>query len=129
MKKLMLLLAVAGLIFVSCGGTKTQQTDTVVEEAVCPVKAMLEKWDTLAELDEEGQIALVGEMKSFFDENCKAKEEGVEAEEVSPEVAAMKADWENFENLDLEAKKALINKAFEQCCKKEVKAEETCVTE
>ena len=124
----MMLLAVAGLIFASCG-TKTQQA-TEIEEPKCEFTLMLDKWATFDELDEEGQIALVGEMKAFLNE-CKAKheekcasEKGEQAEEVCPEKAAkcaeFKAQWEEFENLELEVQKALIDQVLEhkaKCCK------------
>lgn len=120
----MLLLAVAGLFFVSCVN-KTQTVEAV--EETCCMTEMLAKWDTFADLDEEGQIALVAEMKAFFDAKCEAKCEKHEeeaAEEVCPEKAAkcaeFKAKWEDFENLPLEEQKAIIDQIIEhkaKCCK------------
>jgi len=137
MKKFMILLAVACLIFVSCGTKKQLEA---VEETCCTTE-MLAKWDTFADLDEEGQVALVAEMKAFLDEKCKkkcAKEEGEEVAEECPgkeakcpekaaKCAEMKAKWEDFENLPLEEQKALIDQIVEhmaKCCKaKEVEEE------
>jgi hypothetical protein len=141
----MLLLAVACLIFVSCGNRA--EKPAVVEEPVCEFKLMLDKWDAFADLEEEGQIALVAEMKAFFDakceEHCKeAKEECEEAKEVCPEkeakCAEFKAQWEAFETLTLEEQKAIIDQIIEHkskcckekeegCCKKDKK--ETCEKE
>jgi hypothetical protein len=123
MKKLMILLAVACLVCVSCK-PKVEQPVDVVEE-VCPVQAMFDKWDTFADLDEEGQVALIAEAKAFFDANCcEHKEDATEGEEVCPEKAAkcaeFKAKWENFENLPMDEQKALIDQIIEckkQCCK------------
>jgi len=136
MKKFMILLAVACLIFVSCG---TKKQVEAVEETCCMTE-MLAKWDTYADLDEEGQVALVAEMKAFLDAKCEkkcAKEEGEEvAEEVCPEKAAkcaeMKAKWEDFENLPLEEQKAFIDLILEhkaKCCKKEAAVEEEVTEE
>jgi hypothetical protein len=133
MKKFMILLAVACLIFVSCG---TKKQVEAVEETCCMTE-MLAKWDTFADLDVEGQVALVAEMKAYIDE-CKAKcetkctkEEGEEVAEVCPEKAAkcaeFKANWEEFENLPLEEQKALLDQILEhkaKCCKKEAALEE-----
>ena len=132
MKRFMILLAVACLIFVSCGN-KNKQVEQV--EETCCMTEMLAKWDTFADLDEEGQGALVAEMKAFLEAKCEgkcAKEEGEEvAEEVCPEKAAkcaeMKAKWEDFENLPLEEQKALIDQILEhkaKCCKAKEVAEE-----
>jgi len=131
MKKFMILLAVACLIFVSCG---TKKQVEAVEETCCMTE-MLAKWDTYADLDEADQIALVAEMKAFLDKKCEGKcqkEEGEEvAEEVCPEKAAqcaeMKAKWEDFDNLLIEDQKALIDQILEhmaKCCKAKEVAEE-----
>jgi hypothetical protein len=142
MKKLMILLAVSCLIFVSCG-TKTQSVVEQTEETTCPYQAALEQWENWENLDAEAQVALVGELKAFFDECCKAKcEEKCEAkegEEVCPEKAAkcaeFKAKWEAFETLTLEEQKELLDVAIAhkaKCCegKKEggccKDKEETC---
>jgi hypothetical protein len=140
MKKIMILLAVAALIFVSCGN-KAQQVPEVEEKKCCTTE-MIAKWDTFAELDEEGQIELVAEMKAFFDKKfekkCKKEktEECGEAKEVCPEKAAkcaeFTAQWENFENLPLEEQKCIIDQVIEfktkcckekEACKKEVEEE------
>ena len=148
MKKLMILLAVAGLVCVSCG-PRTEKAVEPVEETCTTLtpeqEAMFDNWENWADLSEEAQIALVGEMKIFLDEckaKCKAKceakceaKEGEEAEEVCPEKAAkcaeFKAKWEDFENLTLEEQKACIDKVLEcktKCCK-EKESEETCSKE
>lgn len=131
MKKLMILLAVACLVFVSCGN-KTQPAE--VEETTCcdeltpEQQAMFENWETFETLTLDEQTALVGEMKAFLDEcnaKCEAKctkEEGKEAEEVCPKKAAkcaeMKAKWEAFETLTLDEQKALIDEILaHKCCK------------
>ncbi|MCL1851279.1 MAG: hypothetical protein FWF70_07770 [Bacteroidetes bacterium] len=141
MKKLMILLAVACLVFVSCGTKKEKATEVVAEETCCALtpeqEAMFENWDLWADLDEIQQTALVADMKAFIDE-CKAKceakccaKEGEEVEEVCPEKAAkcaeFKAKWEDFDNLTLDEKKAIIDQVLachkEKCCKEK---EEGC---
>jgi hypothetical protein len=131
MKKLMILLAVACLIFVSCG-TKTEIVTEPVEETTCPFALGLEKWATL---NDEGvdQEALVAEMKALFDDCCKEKctaEEGEAVAEPCPEKEAFKAKWDAFDTLTLEEKIELLNQAIEhtkKCCEKkaEVEAEVT----
>ena len=132
MKKLLILLAVASLVFASCDSKGKQVTD-VVEETCCALTAeqqeMFDNWEIWADLTEEQQMALVVDMKAYFDE-CKAKceakcakEKSEEAEEVCPAKKAaceeFAAQWENFENLDLATQKALIDKIIEhkKCCK------------
>jgi len=142
MKKLMILLAVACLIFVSCG-PRTEKATEAVEETTCTLtpeqQAMFESWDLWADLDEEQQLTLVGDMKAFVDEciaqckakcesKCKAKEEG---EEVCPEKAAkcaeFKAKWEAFEELSLGEKKEILDQKIEhlkaKCCKEKEKCQ------
>ncbi|MDR0206314.1 MAG: hypothetical protein LBI45_03535 [Bacteroidales bacterium] len=141
MKKFMILLAVVCLIFVSCGNKKQQIEQ--VEETCCT--EILAKWDTFADLDEEGQIALVAEMKAYLDE-CKAKCESkctkTEGEEVAEDAcpgkaakcaekaakcAEIKTKWEEFDNLPLEEQKALLDQILEhkaKCNKKEAATEE-----
>ncbi|MCL2313331.1 MAG: hypothetical protein FWC41_12810 [Firmicutes bacterium] len=142
MKKLMLLLAVAGLIFVSCGNTAQPVAEEVTETNPCEL--MLDKWAGLEELDEEGQLALIGEMKAFLDELCKEKceakcKEGEEGEvkEMCPEKVQFKADWADFENLEPAKQIECINWIIEHmkkcndkkegCCKKE--KEKACAQE
>jgi len=149
MKKLMMLLAVAGLIFASCcGGTKTAQDVEVIEET-CTLtpeqEAMFENWQNWNELGVAEQYQLVLDMKAFFDE-CKAKceakkeckKEDGEEKEICPEKAAkcaeFKAKWEVFEELELDAQKELLDMKLahiakckeekDKCCKKD-KEEET----
>ena len=149
----MILLAVACLICVSCGGPKTAPVaEVAVEETCCTLtpeqEAMFANWELWADLDATQQAVLVGEMKAFIDE-CKAKCEAECAEkckkecegteEVCPEKAAkcaeFKAKWDNFETLALEEQKAILDEVLacqkakcckdkeEGCCKK---GEETC---
>jgi hypothetical protein len=149
MKKLMILLAVACLVCVSCGGPKAEKAAEVAEETCCTLtpeqEEMFANWDLYADLEEEQQVALVDEMKAFIDE-CKAKCEEKcekkcekEGEEVCPEKAAkcaeFKANWENFENLTLEEQKAILDQVLachkEKCCKEKEdgcckKDKETC---
>jgi len=154
MKKLMILLAVACLIFVSCGPKTQKATEPAAEEKCCTLtpeqEAMFENWDLWADLEEETQMALVTDMKAFLDEckakceeKCKEKEECETPEEVCPEKAAkcaeFKAKWEDFDNLSLDEKKAIIDEVLEchkakcckdkeeGCCKKD--KEETCANE
>jgi len=138
MKKTLILLAVACLVFVSCGNRAEKAVPT--DETTSTYQVMLDKWDTWADLDEEGQVALVGEMKAFFDECCQGKceKECENAEEVCPEKAAkcaeFKAKWETFETLTLEEQKALIDEIIAhkaECCKNKEACnaegnEETC---
>ena len=132
----MILLAVACLVFVSCGPRAEKATEVVEEtcDALTPEQqAMFENWDNFANLDLEAQTALVGEMKAFFDEchakcaaKCEAaKEEGAEPAEVCPEkeakCAEFKAKWDAFDTFSLEEQKALIDQMLEckkaKCCK------------
>jgi hypothetical protein len=93
---------------------------------------MLDKWATFGDLDEEGQTALIAEMKAYFDECCKNKcEKEGEAEEICPEkqaeIDAFKAQWEDWDNLAPEAQVALLEKCIEhkkECCKEKEVAEE-----
>jgi hypothetical protein len=139
MKKLMILLAVSCLIFVSCG-TKTQPVAEPEAEPCCASltaeqQEMFDNWEMWADLDEEQQLALVTDMKAFMDE-CKAKcaekcADKEDAEDVCPHKKAkceeMKAKWENFDNLTLEEKKALIDEicAAHKCCKEKEECEKT----
>jgi len=109
----MILLAVACLVFVSCGPKKATEP---VEEPKCEFELTLEKWATL---NDEGvdQEAIVADMKDFID-GCFAKCEHKEGEEACP----IKEEWAGFDNLELGAKIELINKIFDhmkECCKKE----------
>jgi len=136
MKKLMILLAVACLVCVSCG-PRTEKATEPAQESCCSLTpeqvAMFENWELWAEL-EEGQQELVCEMKAFLDEciaqykekkeKCEPKE-GEEVKEVCPEKAAkcaeFKAKWEAFETLTLEEQKELLDQKLAcikaKCCK------------
>jgi hypothetical protein len=119
MKKLMILLAVACLIFASC---ETKPKAIEPEEPKCEFAINLDKWATL---NDEGvdQEALVAEMKLFIDE-CFAKcEEPKEGDEPCP----IKEEWAGFDALELDGKIELINKIFDhkkQCCKEKEEAVE-----
>ncbi|MCL2290702.1 MAG: hypothetical protein FWC34_08390 [Bacteroidetes bacterium] len=139
MKKLMMLLAIAGLIFVSCGGTKTEQAVEVIEEtcALTPEQtAMFENWENWENLTLEERETLVSEMKAFLDAckaKCEEKKECGEKKEMCPEkeakCAEYKAKWEAFEELELDVKKEILDlklqhmankcKDKEGCCKGE----------
>ena len=152
----MILLAVACLVCVSCGGPKTTQvTEVAVEETCCTLtpeqEAMFANWELWANLDATQQSVLVGEMKAFIDEcnakceeKCKEKcketckkegEEPKECPEKAAKCAEFKAKWEKFETLALEEQKAIIDQVLEchkaKCCKDKEegcckKGEETC---
>jgi len=101
-------MAVACLVFVSCGNKPKVTEEPVAEEKCCASlteeqQEMFANWDMWADLTEEQQVTLVNDMKLFIDE-CKAKceekcapKEGEEVEEVCPEKAAkcaeFKAKW------------------------------------
>jgi len=138
MKKFMILLAVAGLIFVSCG-TKTEQVQETVD--TCCVltpeqQAMFADWDNWANLTAAQQQVLVVDMKAYIDD-CKAKcaekckESGDSIKEVNPEKeaewAAVKAKLEIFNTLNLEEQKACLDQylALQKACKEAAKTEET----
>jgi len=148
MKKLMILLAVACLIFASCCGNKTEKAIETVEEtcALTPEQElMFENWGNWDELTVEEQAALVPEMKAFLDE-CKAKceakkeckKEDGEEKEMCPGKKAkceeFKAKWEAFDELELDVQKELIDLKLahiakckekkEGCCKKDKEVEE-----
>jgi hypothetical protein len=141
MKKLMILLAVACLVFVSCKPKTEKAIETeTTEETCCTLtpeqEEMFANWESWDGLDETQKIVLVGDMKAFLDE-CKAKcaekcaEKEESAEEMCPVKKAkceeMKAKWEAFETLTLEEQKALIDEFLackkEKCCKEK---EEGC---
>jgi hypothetical protein len=142
MKKLMILLAVACLICVSCG-TKTQPAQEPAEETCGGLtpeqQEMFDNWEVWADLSEEQQVALVDDMKTFMDDECKAKcaekcaakEDAEEAEQMCPKKAAhmeeLKIKWEDFDNLTLDDKKALIDEiqAMHKCCKDKEEGEKT----
>jgi len=114
----MILLAVACLVFVSCGPKKATEP---VEEPKFEFALNLEKWATL---NDEGvdQDALVAEMKAFID-GCFAQCEHKEGEETCP----IKEEWANFDDLELGAKIELIDKIFahmKECCEKEAEVVE-----
>jgi len=121
----MILLAVACLIFVSCNNKKATEP---VEEPKSEFAANLDKWATFGDLEEEGQVALVAEMKAYIDECCKEKcKEAEEGEEPCPEKEAFKAKWATFETLTLEEQKEIIDQVFEHmkaCCQKEAEVAE-----
>ena len=138
MKKLMLLLAVAGLLFASCGTKTTEAIETAEETcALTPEQeAMFANWENWDALELEQQEALVGEMKAFLDEciakcekKCEKKCEGKEEGEICPEKKAkceeFKAKWEMFEELEMDAKKELLDIKIQhmakKCCKGEHK--------
>ena len=133
MKKLMILLAVACLIFASCCGNKTEKAIEPAEET-CTLteeqQLMFENWENWDEFEGD-KAALVAEMKAFLDE-CKAKceakkeckKEDGEEKEICPEKKAkceeFKAKWEAFEELELDAQKELIDMKLAhiaKCCK------------
>ena len=129
----MILLAVACLGFVSCDSTPkpTEPTEATTCDAL--TQEQQDNWAKYAELTPDEQIALVGEMKAYFDAcyakceaKCEAKEEGTEPAVVDPEKEAaraeFKAKWDAFDTLTLEEQKALLDQAFEckaKCCKAE----------
>jgi len=138
MKKLMILLAVACLVFISCG-TRTEKV-TDADETVCVLTPeQLENWANWDKLDEEAQVVLIGEMKVYLDEckakceaKCKEAKEGDEEVIVDPEkeakCAEFKAKWDAFDTLTLEEQKAMIDQVLEhkeKCCK----AKEVCQEE
>ena len=127
-------MAVACLVFISCG-PRTETPTEVVEETTCALTPEQEAdWANWDNLDLERQTALVGEVKAFFDDchaKCEAKcqeakEEGAEPAEVCPEKEAQRAEfkakWDAFDTMTLEEQKALLDQAFEckaKCCKAE----------
>jgi len=135
MKKLMILLAVACLIFASCCGNKTEKAIETIEEtcALTPEQElMFENWENWDELTVEEHAALVAEMKAFIDA-CKAKcaekkeckKEDGEEKEICPEkkakCEAFKTKWEAFEELELDVQKELLDLKLQhmksKCCK------------
>jgi hypothetical protein len=140
MKKLMLLLAVACLIFVSCG-TRTEKAIESMEEtnALTPEQeAMFENWENWDALELDQKVVLVGEMKAFLDEckaKCEKKCEGNEEveKEMCPvkkaECEAFKAKWEAFETLELDVQKECIDMVIahmSKCCKDKKEGEGCC---
>ena len=140
----MILLAVACLVFVSCGPRTEKATEVTEETTCCELTPEQEAdWANWDNLDLERQTALIGEVKAFFDDchaKCEAKceaakEEGAVPEEVCPEKEAkraeFKAKWDAFDTMTLEEQKALLDQAFEckaKCCH-DKEAEEAPVQE
>jgi len=128
MKKLMMLLAVAGLIFASCGGPKTEQATIEVIEETCTLtpeqEAMFANWERWDDLTVEERETLVSEMKAFLDECKKAKcaDKKECGKEMCPEKKAkieeFKTKWEAFEELELDVQKELIDMKLHHIAKK-----------
>jgi len=136
----MILMAVACLVFVSCGNKK-QNAEPVAEEQCCALteaqQEMFANWENWADLDADTQVALVADMKAFIDD-CKAKcaekcaeKEAAEPKDECPAKKAkceeMKAKWDAFETFSLDEQKAIIDEVLachaKKCCKDK---EETC---
>jgi len=125
----MILLAVACLIFVSCGNRTEKAIETIEETSVLTPEQhqMFENWEKWDDLTMEERETLVSDMKAFLDEckaKCEEKKECGEAKEVCPEkeakCAEFKAKWEVFETLELDVQRELIDLKLQhiaKCCK------------
>ncbi|MDR1758400.1 MAG: hypothetical protein LBR51_05540 [Bacteroidales bacterium] len=133
MKKIMMIAVAAMFVFASCGNKP--KADEVVaegtpqEETPC-CKEMTEEqkadcadWKNWENLTPERQDELLLKSKECIDkkmaecaEKCEGKEEPA-CPEAKAKCEAFKASWENWENLEKEAKKALIDEFRANCCK------------
>ncbi len=133
MKKLWML-AIAGLFFfASCGNKPAEvttepeaevKTDATECQSACKElteeqKAEIAAWEDWANQTPEKKEELVAKRKECIDkkmsECCGEKKE--ECPEQAAKCAEFKAKWDNWNNLDIEAKKALIDEKM-SCCKK-----------
>ena len=149
MKKLFLSMGLACLFMVACNNAPKQDAteeaidstevvvEEVVEEHVCPMEAMkanLANWETMAE---EERVALIGEIKAFFDEKdakmaegesccqhaegevCEMTEEmKAKCEAMKAQMEAIMAKWAEWANLTIDDQRALIEErmAAMSCC-------------
>ncbi|MDR3047572.1 MAG: hypothetical protein LBU51_08190 [Bacteroidales bacterium] len=141
MKKLWMVAVVCAFVFASCGNkapkTEENQTCDQTEQKCCKEMTEEQKADCAAWKDwdnqtDEAKAQLVEKFKTCIDTKmaeakkcCEAKKDGADKKECTekkecPEKAAkcaeFKAKWDNWENLTIDEKKALIDQKME-CCK------------
>jgi len=133
MKKLWMIVIVAVFFFASCGnkakdvtlGTDEQATETkCCKQLTEEQKADLAAWEDWDNQTIEKKQELVVKMKECIDNKMAKKAEKCAGEkEMCPEkaekCAAFKAKWEDWDNLDLEEQKVLVDefKAVAKKCK------------
>ena len=138
MKKLAMLISVCCFVFVSCNNQPAQAPEESTEhkceghkkcckELTEEQKADMEAWKNWDSQTTEKKEELVAKRKECIDNRMAKKQEKCDAEkkEECPAKAAkcaeMKAQFENWDNLTLDEKKALLDEmpccGKKQCCK------------
>ena len=140
MKKLALMLGLACMFMVGCGGNtdnkenqpntdsiaaQQQQQTPEVKKEECPMHALKDQFANWDNMDQAAKEALVADAAKILNDmkaqkEAEMKEKGEECckdmpEEMKAQCEEMKKAWENFDNLDLDAKKDLIMKNLEGC--------------
>ena len=130
------MIAIASVFFFASCCNKAKETPVEDEAATCcelteeqkADKAAWEDWDNQTD---EQKDELLAKAKECIDKKMAEKAEKCDGEqkEVCPEkaakCAAFKAKWEDWDNLDRDAKKALVDETRE-CCKKKCEKEGQC---
>lgn len=140
MKKLMLLIAAACFVFVSCDNTPNEEattpeenTEVAADEHQCchemteEMKAFKAEWDNWANQTDEKKAELVAQAKECFDKamadfeahkaECEANKPECEAKKAECEArkAEMDAKLADWDNMSIDDKKAFLDE-YAPCC-------------